>query len=65
MLSPEYIAHEIGEFVARTKTWSEDRTKNGNTTALAALSKLYGGEVNSNTIPNQLPEYWVCLLYTS
>jgi len=59
MLSPEYIAHEIGEFVARTKTWSEDRTKNGNTTALAALSKLYGGEVNSNTIPNQLPEYWV------
>ena len=59
MLSPEYIAHEIGEFVARTKSWSEDRTKNGNTTALAALTKLYGGEVNSNTIPNQLPEYWV------
>jgi hypothetical protein len=57
MLSEEKIARIIGEFVGKTKTWSEDRTRN--LSPLKALMGLFGGEVNTTTIPNQLPEYWV------
>jgi hypothetical protein len=57
MLSPEYINRIIGEFIGKTKTWSEDRTRNGYASALKALTGLF--EVNTTTIPNQLPEYWI------
>lgn len=57
MLSEQYIARIIGEFVGKTKTWSEDRTRNGYASALKALTGLF--EVNTTTIPNQLPEYWI------
>lgn len=62
MLTTEEITRIVERYIAQTKDWAQEQAQKQYRGMIGSLNALFPpaeATVNANTIPNQLPEYWV------